>query len=127
MKSSNPTATSRLQRTLRRDLDTLALFTALYCKKRHSAPKHPLNSPDLPKLLKKPERYRYCDDCRTLLLYAIERRMRCPLDPKPACRACPHNCYAESQRIAMRRIMGFAGPHLIRRGRIDLLWRLYSP
>jgi hypothetical protein len=125
MKSSNHTADSRSQRKLRRDLKTLALFTALYCDKHHSGPKQALGTKELPASLAGWKRYRYCTDCRTVLLYAIGRRLRCPLDPKPACRDCPHNCYAPSQRMVMRRIMAFAGPWLIRRGRFDLLWRLY--
>lgn len=125
MQSSNRTSSYRSQRKLRRDLKTLALFTAIYCDKHHSGPKQPLETAEQPASLPGLKRNRYCSDCRALLRYAIDRRLRCPLDPKPACRACPHNCYASSQRAAMRRIMAFAGPALIRRGRLDLLWRLY--
>lgn len=125
MQSSNRTPNSRSQRKLRRDLKTLALFTAIFCDKHHSGPKQPLETAELPASLAGWKRHRYCNDCRTLLRDAIDRRLRCPLDPKPACRDCPHHCYAKPQRVAMRRIMAFAGPRLIRRGRFDLVWRLY--
>lgn len=125
MKSSNHTPSSRLQRKLHRDLKTLALFTAIYCDKHHPGPKQPLKTTELPASLTVWKRNLYCKDCRELLRYAIARRLRCPLDPKPACRDCPHNCYASPQRSAIRRIMAFAGPRLIRRGRLNLLWRLY--
>ena len=125
MKSSNRTPSSRSQRKLRRDLKILALFTAIYCDRHHAGAKQPLETTELPAFLAGCKRYRYCTDCRELLRYAIDHRLRCPLDPKPACRDCPHNCYALPQRIVMRRIMAFAGPWLIRRGRFDLLWRLY--
>ncbi len=125
MKTSNQPAGKHARRKLRRDLKTLVLFTAVYCDRHHSGTKQPLEMAELTVCGADWKRHRYCSACRTLLLYAIDRHLRCPLDPKPACRACPHNCYASAQRVAMRRIMAFAGPALIRRGRLDLLWQLY--
>ena len=57
------------------------------------------------------------------LLYACERRLRCPLEEKPACKHCPVHCYRPGHREKVREIMRFSGRHLIRRGRLDLLWR----
>ncbi|MEZ4485720.1 MAG: nitrous oxide-stimulated promoter family protein [Syntrophotaleaceae bacterium] len=124
MKSSNRTPSNRSQRKLRRDLETLALFTSVYCNKHHPGPKQALEANALSSAAGE-KRYSYCSDCRALLRYAVARRQRCPLEPKPACRNCPCNCYGSRQRVAMRRIMAFAGPYLIFRGRVDLLWRLY--
>lgn len=111
---------------LRRDLRTLSLFTAIYCRNHHQGPKDLLTPIELPVNVPELARYRYCTDCQALLNYAIERRLRCPLDPKPACRDCPHNCYAQLQRNKIREVMAFSGPYLVKRGRFDLLWRLRS-
>jgi len=125
MKTINNPQSQRNQRKLRRDLKTLALFTSIYCRNHHHGAKNTLAPKELPITVPELEHYRYCTDCQELLTYAIDRRLRCPLNPKPACRDCPHNCYAEPQRTMIRKIMAFAGPYLIKRGRFDLLWRLY--
>jgi hypothetical protein len=122
--TKTPAQASRNLRKLRRDLRTLALFTAVYCRKQHQGTKRPLTPKGLPVTLPELSRYHYCSACRELLSYAIDRRLRCPLDPKPACRDCPNNCYTQSQRTAIKEVMAFAGPYLIKRGRFDLLWRL---
>jgi len=124
MTTTNRPHDSRTLRKLRRDLRTLALFTEVYCRNHHQGPKVTLTQKELPVTVPELTSYCYCTDCQALLNYAIEGRLRCPLDPKPACRECPHSCYAPLQRAAIREVMAFAGPYLIRRGRFDLLWRL---
>ncbi len=124
MKTTNRPQDNRARRKLRRDLRTLALFTVIYCRKHHLGTKLPLAPQGLPVTVPELTRYRYCSACRELLNYAIDRRLHCPLDPKPDCREYPRNCYTQPQRAAIRQVMAFAGPYLVRRGRFDLLWRL---
>lgn len=123
--TTTQTQDKRSLRKLRRDLKLLALFTEAYCRNHHQGPKNTLTSKELPVTVPELTRYHYCNDCQALLTYAIERRLRCPLDPKPACRKCPHNCFAQPQRDKIRKVMTFSGPYLVKRGRFDLLWRIY--
>ncbi|OEU61402.1 MAG: hypothetical protein BA870_01085 [Desulfuromonadales bacterium C00003094] len=124
MKTTTRPQDPRTLRKLRRDLRTLALFTAVYCRNHHQGTKNKFTPKELPVAVPEFNRYSYCKECQDLLNYAIDRRLRCPLDPKPACRECPHNCYAPPQREAIRKVMAFAGPYLVKRGRFDLLGRL---
>jgi hypothetical protein len=71
------------------------------------------------------ERQRLCAECREFLEYAMTRRLRCPLDPKPACKHCPVHCYRPGHREKVKEIMRFSGRRLIRRGRLDLLWHYF--
>jgi Nitrous oxide-stimulated promoter len=105
-----------------KDLQVLVTFTGVYCRCHHAADKSPLRSEsgELEKLHL--ERVELCSDCREFLAYAIERRMRCPLEPKPTCKHCHIHCYRAGHREKVREIMKFSGPYLIKRGRLDLLW-----
>ena len=101
-----------------KDLRVLALFTKVYCADHHAGLER--NSFDLG-LLKTAD-YRYCAACSDFLSYAIERRQRCPLDPKPGCKHCAVHCYRPGHREKVREIMRYSGKALIKRGRLDLLW-----
>lgn len=118
------TATSTLTRRERKDLRVLALFTAIWCRAHHgqTAPPAAIN-PELAALGL--GRYRLCDDCREFLLYACTRRIKCPLDPKPACKHCHIHCYRAGHREKVREIMRFSGKRLLLRGRLDLLWHYF--
>jgi len=108
-----------------KDLKTLAMFTAVYCRAHHAGPRAPLQCSE-PALAAVPlQKYPVCSDCAAFLLYACERRLRCPLDEKPACKHCPVHCYKPSHREKVREIMRFSGRALIRRGRLDLLWHYF--
>ncbi|PLX86427.1 MAG: nitrous oxide-stimulated promoter family protein [Desulfuromonas sp.] len=105
----------------RKDLKILALFTSVYCRAHHSDRERlPVGdgSDGLPEI----RRYAVCPECREFLLYAIERRLRCPLNPKPLCKHCPVHCYRPGHREKVREIMRYSGKALILRGRLDLLW-----
>jgi hypothetical protein len=52
----------------------------------------------------------------------MEKRRRCPLDPKPSCKNCHIHCYSKEYRAQIREIMAFSGRRLILRGRLDYLW-----
>lgn len=109
----------------RKDLRVLAQFTSVYCKVHHVAKKAPLQS-DTPIFTNlKVDKYPVCDSCRDFLFYAIERRLRCPLDPRPVCKHCHVHCYKPDYREKVREIMRFSGKYLMMRGRLDLLWHYF--
>lgn len=101
-----------------KDLRVLALFTRVYCANHHIDRQRSPVVLDLPG--SKP--HACCAECADFLAYAIERRQRCPLDPKPSCKHCTIHCYRPGHREKVREIMRYSGRALIRRGRLDLLW-----
>lgn len=105
-----------------KDLKVLASFTSVFCRHHHSGPRRPAAAADAGLLL---DKYPVCDECREFLAYAIERRLRCPLDPKPTCKHCHLHCYRPGHREKVREIMRFSGKHLMLRGRLDLLWHYF--
>jgi hypothetical protein len=66
-----------------------------------------------------------CADCRALVEYALLKRRRCPLDPKPSCKHCHIHCYSKEHREQMKHIMAFSGRKMILRGRLDYLWHYF--
>jgi len=105
-----------------KDLKILALFTSVYCQDHHAGARTALNLAD-DELRRLPlHKYPVCVDCAEFLTYAFERRLRCPLEEKPVCKHCQVHCYKSGHREKVREIMRFSGKHLIRRGRLDLLW-----
>ncbi|SHJ56166.1 Nitrous oxide-stimulated promoter [Malonomonas rubra DSM 5091] len=112
-----------LTRKERKDLKVLALFTSVYCKAHHQAGRSPIEN--LPPELSHLSGYRCCTECTEFLLYAIERRLKCPLDEKPSCKHCTIHCYRPGHREKVREIMRFSGKALIRKGRLDLLWHYF--
>lgn len=116
-----------MTRKERKDLKVLALFTAVYCGAHHGGERERDGlEPEEPELQGLGmERHRLCADCRDFLHYAFMRRLRCPLDPKPVCKRCHVHCYRPGHRERVREIMRFSGRHLIRRGRIYLLWHYF--
>jgi len=109
----------------RKDLKVLALFTSVWCRAHHPgaqiAAAGELSGGEGIGL----EAYPLCAECREFLAYAILRRRKCPLDPKPACKGCHLHCYRPGHRERVREIMRFSGRHLILRGRLDLLWHYF--
>ena len=117
---AGPVKTPLLTRKECKDLKILALFTSVYCHDHHSADYFPLTG--LPSQLNRIERYTCCSDCLDFLHYAIERRLKCPLETKPSCKHCKLHCYRPGHREKVREIMRYSGKTLIKRGRLDLLW-----
>ncbi|WP_092347977.1 nitrous oxide-stimulated promoter family protein [Desulfuromusa kysingii] len=109
-----------LTRKQKKDLKVLALFTSVYCHDHHPLKKESLSGLD-PQLAAL-ERFSCCQQCQTFLLYAIERRLNCPLVEKPACKHCQVHCYSSEYREKVREIMRYSGKALIKKGRLDLLW-----
>lgn len=118
--TKNQSECLELTRKERKDLKILALFTSVYCAAHHNTERLPLTT--LPVALRLVKSYCYCQECRDFLQYAIERRLRCPLEDKPSCKHCPVHCYRPGHREKVREIMRYSGKALIRRGRLDLLW-----
>jgi hypothetical protein len=108
-----------------KDLKVLLQFTSVYCREKHDSKKTVIYT-DEPELQQLPlGKYPVCDECAQFLLYAFERRLRCPLEEKPVCKHCPVHCYKTEYREKVREIMRFSGQHLIKRGRFDLLWHYF--
>lgn len=107
-----------------RDIRTLARFIALYCRKHHAgrSPFEGFRKLDLDPPLDAVE---LCPECAKLLKYGLTMRLRCPLDPKPMCKECLNPCYRPEYRDKIREVMKFSGMHLIKRGRIDLLFHYF--
>ena len=100
-------------------------FTSVYCKANHESGKTFIQT-DEPALRDLPfGKFAVCDECREFLLYAFDRRLRCPLEEKPACKHCQVHCFKPGHREKVREIMRFSGQYLIRRGRLDLLWHYF--
>ena len=92
---------------IEKDLEVLREFVGLYCREHHGRREGDL-----------------CDDCRNLLDYAVERRRKCPLDPKPRCSKCEIHCYREPYRAKIREVMKFGGMHCLKHVRIAKLVKL---
>jgi hypothetical protein len=122
---ADPKDLPQLTRKERKDLKVLALFTALYCRERHRGEKRPFSEDHSATWPWQGKPLRLCDECREFLLYALQRRIKCPLHPKPTCKHCHIHCYRPGHREKVRGIMRFSGKRLIRRGRLDLLWHYF--
>lgn len=98
-------------------------FVRVFCSLQHD---HQAESPlphELAGMFKKG--LLLCPDCRTLVGHALEKRRKCPLDPKPSCRKCHIHCYSREYRARIREIMAFSGRRMIMRGRLDYLWHYF--
>lgn len=71
-------------------------MTGIYCRDNHHTPDG------------------LCDDCRTLLDYALKRLDKCKFqENKPVCGRCPVHCYKPDMREKVRQVMRYAGPRMI--------------
>ncbi len=110
-----------------KDSEVLAEFINIYCTDMHGhREKAPAVSGGMAGRCLESVRFSYCDDCRKLLLYAVSRRVLCPLDPKPSCKKCPSHCYGPGYRDRIREVMRYSGMRLIRRGRFGLIKKYFS-
>jgi len=91
-----------------REIKVLQRFVEVYCREHHGT-----------------EWTGLCFDCADLLAYALECLDRCPLDPKPRCKACPVHCYTPEYRRKIREVMRFSGTYFLKRGRLDWLIRYF--
>ncbi len=97
-----------------KDIKVLEQFIQVYCDTKHNeAEKSEKDGLNL------------CPECHETMDYSRTRRELCPLDPKPACKNCEIHCYKPDQRQKIREIMRHSGMHLIKRGRIDMLFHYF--
>ena len=104
------------------DIRTLMKFVALYCSEHHNGEKVPFSfrNFDIKEIEKKD--ILVCPDCARLLTYGLTMRLKCPHDPKPMCKKCETQCYHVEYKAKIRKVMKFSGMHLVKRGRVDLLY-----
>ena len=107
------------------DIRTLLCFVAIYCGEKHEGAKAPffLKQLDIEQIEKRP--VLLCRECKRLLAYGIGMRLQCPHDPKPMCKKCESQCYKGEYKAKIREIMKFSGMHLVKRGRVDLLYHYF--
>ena len=108
-----------------KDLKVLLQFTAVYCRVKHDDEKSVVTTAEHELQGLPLQKHPVCRECREFILYAFERRLRCPLEDKPVCKHCPVHCYKDEYRQKVREIMRFSGQYLIMRGRLDLLWHYF--
>lgn len=108
------------------DIRILTDFIRVYCHARHDlAQRAPFDPP--PELRHRyPDGVDLCPDCAGLLAHGIQKRRKCPLDPKPSCKYCRVHCYNKEYRAKIREVMAFSGRRMILRGRLDYLWHYFS-
>ena len=108
------------------DIRTLLRFVAVYCREKHEGAKAPffLKQLDNEQIEKKP--VLLCRECKRLLAYGINMRLKCPHDPKPMCKKCESQCYKGEYKAKIREIMKFSGMHLVKRGRVHLLYHYFK-
>ena len=82
---------------IRRERETIARMTAIYCHDLHGMQAGQL-----------------CPDCQSLQDYALLRLMRCPFqENKPTCAKCTVHCYKADMRVKVREMMVYAGPRML--------------
>ncbi len=105
----------------KKDIRLIGKFVEVYCAGRHGS----LGRMEL-ELPAGLGRRRLCPECAAFMEYAIDRRIKCPLEAeKPTCKRCRIHCYAWAQREKAREIMGYAGRRLMLRGRLDYVWHYF--
>ena len=78
-----------------REVQTVHLMIALYCRKKHHG--RPL-----------------CPDCAALDAYARQRSEKCPfMETKTFCSNCRVHCYRPDMREKIREVMRFSGPRML--------------
>jgi hypothetical protein len=119
-RGGDPVAFSRKER---RDIRTLIRFVDIFCRENHGEDfKKPFTPPFEEVIPLVRRRVQLCEPCSELVAYGIRKRFRCPYNPKPMCKKCETQCYSQNYRKKVREVMRFSGPHLIKRGRLDLLY-----
>jgi hypothetical protein len=113
-----------LTRKEKHDIRTLTRFVALYCRSNHrERTPFDLKAPGFEGLFETPPEL--CPECARLLKYGLTMRLRCLHEPKPMCKKCPDPCYGPEYREKIREVMRFSGLHLVKRGRIDLMYHYF--
>ncbi len=97
-----------------RDIEVLAEFIQIYCDDHH----------------KENEKFKVQSGGQVgdhvNPLHAASKRVTCPYHPKPACKKCHTHCYGPGYREKIREVMRYSGKRLIKKGRLDLVWKYIS-
>jgi len=107
----------------KKDLKVLIDFVKVHCAARHTGQTDLALPADLMRTHQR--QLMLCPDCQALLNYALLKRRKCPLTPKPSCKHCRIHCYSYKYRAKIREIMAFSGRRMILRGRLDYLWHYF--
>jgi hypothetical protein len=87
----------QLHPRLTRELKTMAAMVKIYCRDHHHC-----------------ENKAICDECTTLLTYALKRLSCCPFqENKPTCGNCTIHCYKKDMQARVREIMRYSGPKML--------------
>ena len=105
------------------DIRTLMRFVEIFCRENHNGSREPFTFRLLGLTEIEKREVLLCPDCTRLLTYGLTMRLRCPHDPKPMCKKCETQCYKGEYKVAIREIMRFSGMFMIKRGRLDMLYR----
>ncbi|WP_456478987.1 nitrous oxide-stimulated promoter family protein [Nautilia sp.] len=95
----------------KKEVETLDKFFQIYCKEKHKnrlKREYYINYKNS-EIKIEPE---LCEECHSLLEYAVQRLKECPHDPKPRCRNCENPCYEKNKYKQMAKMMRFAGMRL---------------
>lgn len=89
---------------LKKQSEILINFLQIYCTNKHEAQEQ----------ISINESFIYqdatlCQQCKSLLFYALQRLKACPHDPKPKCRKCKNPCYEPKAYKQMAKIMLYSG------------------
>ena len=110
----------------KKDAGVLIKFVSIFCREKHGdRPKSDfqLKNVDLEQFT--PDRISLCNECDKLLGHALTKLSLCPYNPKPKCKNCTTHCYRPEYRRQIRKVMGFVGPYLIKRGHLGMLFHYF--
>ncbi len=124
-KGPGPGGPGKAEAKIGKDIDVLARFIDIYCRKNHPAAARETPAAKGPLAGYLARSPLLCPECGKLLLHAASKRLICPYDPKPRCKKCPTHCYRADYRDAIRRVMRFSGMELLKTGRLDLLYKYF--
>ena len=98
--------TDKIQKKRQREQYIVAEMIKLYCDRNHGSKKE------------------LCQECKSLLDYAITRSEKCPfMEHKTFCSNCRVHCYKPELREKIRVVMRFSGPRMIL-VHPDICWNL---
>jgi len=114
-----------ISRKEKEDIRILLKFVKIYCRENHLGERKPFSFKffDIHEIEKK--EISLCTDCSRLLTYGLTMRLKCPHDPKPMCKKCDRQCYQGEYKSKIREVMKFSGMHLIKHGRVDMLYHYF--
>jgi len=106
---------------MKKDIRLVGKFVEVYCSDKHQGVERQ------PFIL--PENLgsrRFCAECTSFMMYAINRRLKCPLEAeKPSCKRCRIHCYSGEQLARVKEIMAYSGRKLMMRARLDYIWHYF--